>query len=561
MDRKRLTKYLSLSLLLSYGITVNAAEIDRCLWGYANIQSKVNIINKIAMSAIQSKEQMNIKSSRGDIVTFDFIPGSKDQEPVVITGGLWYKIQYFEGFSNVLTAQSLLKETLMQEAAKQEQLIKSLSAKGHPIIIVSRSTQQESVYNSLKNGVLPSYTNTSSLSPELRKMKKASSDSLVSLQDHAKDIYDVVNSLKKSGHIGSTKIQLTSLSYGVGVLREFKRLYPDMILHSSIIAPLSSAGDNFPKETAMQDQFINNTQMMFTPLKLNPFTYFMGNFWSQFSKDSIYSYSQKTYSQKIVDGNFSSDPDLQAREKEFPGYKEVTRQGLANDMDASRPDRFNLADEKDFELYKNSTIYLAGDEEPARLKSQLSAYLKMKEKLGDEAPNLVFMDDSQHAITATAPTQTAHIFSTMMLNDNIKSTNGAVFYMHRVDNQAKIQELPPELFKVLVDEVNKEAIGPNSASMLEVIFYPQIFAGRIQITAQAAKDLADALQQEQKQTAPVDFKEDPTRPYQKLLYVDLTPELRTKLNEEVIGLTNKLKELQQVQENALALLKQFETKK
>ena len=67
------------------------------------------------------------------------------------------------------------------------------------------------------------------------------------------------------------------------------------------------------------------------------------------------------------------------------------------------------------------------------------------------------------------------------------------------------------------EEVNKEAIGPNSASMLEVIFYPQIFAGRIQMTAQAAKDLADALQQEHKQTPPVDLSlihiSEPTRPY------------------------------------------------
>lgn len=563
MDRKRtLYVLICMATLVFYSTFTQAELINKCLWTYSTSEGKFKIINEIASRILKQQEQLIIKSStRGDLITFNFVPGSLKQEPIEIAGGLWYKIAYFQNFTNILTSQNLFKEVFSHEEFQQIQHINSLIAKGHPIIIPARVTQPESIYNSLKNNLLPSFSQTHKLPENLRKMKKAKHQQAISLKDHADDLHDILEHLRTINKISAEdKIQLTSLSYGVTVLSEFKRHYKDFIFHSHIIAPLSSAGDNFPQQTAMQNQLINNTQMMFTPLKLNPLTYFWGNFFTKYSTDSIYNYSAKTYSENIIKSAFSNDPELQAWEQEFPGFKELVRQGLENDMDAARPDRFNLANEKDFELYKNTTIYLAGDEEPARLKAQFAAWLKMKAVLGKEAPNLVFVDDAQHAITASAPVQTSHIFSSFMLNDAVTSSNGTLFYMHRMDNKANINPIIPELIEILKKEIENEAIGPSFASQIEVIIYPQIFASRIQITALALKDIGEALLLKEPEVLPADFKEDPLRPYLKLRYTPLTPEQREQLNKEVENLAKKLQEYQAIKAQAEEVINKFSAK-
>ncbi|MCB0369833.1 MAG: hypothetical protein KDD45_10445, partial [Bdellovibrionales bacterium] len=570
MVRNCFTKLLSLSIVLItfspvYGLAQQ--KIDRCLWSYANINSKVDIINNIAIKNLSERKQLTAKTSRGDLISYNFIPGSLDKEPVVVNGGLWYKIQYFDGFNNLLTAQSLLKETLFSEAQRHNEDLNYLIASGHPIIIVSRSTQPESIYNSLKENVIPSHVNTLATGFKLSKIKRSSlSQKNISLEDHAKDVHDIIMDLRSRGLVGKNKkIELASLSYGVSPEKEFKRLYPDLIIHASIIAPLASAGDNYPDATAIQNMMIKNSQVMTAPLKLNPLTYFWGQFLSEYTKNTIYGMSAKTYSKQIVDGAFSADPEMQARETEFPGYKEMVRQGLENDMNAARPDRFNLADEKDFPLFKNTTIYLAGAEEIDRLRAQVNAWLKMKEKLGNEAPNLVFMASAQHAITATAPIQTAHILSTFFLNHQINqdktSTDGSVYYMNRLDSKSQIMSLTPELVEVLVKEINSDTFKATSISALETIFFPEIFATRLQMLGLSAKDLAMALAQEKKQDQPADYKEDPSRPYQKYLYQDISQEVREALNQEVVKLTEAMKEYQKIQEKGQEIIKQIQDKK
>lgn len=547
MARNRFVKSVSFVFALSvlgYKQYSQAEIINKCLWSYSSTSGKVNILNKIAIERLKNKKQIAIKTSRGDMQVFDIIPGPLVQEPVFINGGLWYKIQYFEGFEGVLTSQSLLKETLLDESKNQLEMINGYLAKGHPIIVPARSTQHESIYASLKKGITPSFANGKQLS----------------LADHAKDLKGIISYLRSKKMISATsKIQLASLSYGVNVLREFKGLNEDLVLHSTIIAPLAYAGDNYVDATQKQDQIIKMAQMGYTPWLLNPMTYGFGKMGQEFVKSYILSLTAQNYAKKLVDNAFANDPDLQAKEKEFPGFKKLVQQGLANDMDAARRDIFELGDPKYFHLYKNTTLIFAGDEEPSRLKAQMDAYLKMKKALKEEAPNLIIMDDAQHATTATAPVQTANMYSTMMLHDVSKS-EGAVFYMHRLDKEAKPNLLSPELLEVIINEINNEAIGPASVSQLEVLFYPQIFASRLTETANAVKDIYETLQLPQKKEKPSDFKETPDRPYLKFQYMDLNSEQKGLLQKDLDSLAGKLKEYNEVQKKAEETLKKLQSK-
>ncbi|MCK6597735.1 MAG: hypothetical protein L6Q37_05175, partial [Bdellovibrionaceae bacterium] len=212
---------------------------------------------------------------------------------------------------------------------------------------------------------------------------------------------------------------------------------------------------------------------------------------------------------------------------------------------------FKLGDKKDFDLMEvNTSLYLAGDEEPSRLKSQLADYVSMRSILKDKSPNLIIMDDAQHAITATAPVQTSHIFSNILLDDNIKQTTGKIFYMHRMDNSARIIELEPWAFELIHKEIDDLKIGPENASILERIYFPEIFAVRMQYTAIQLKDLAVALSQTQKQEIPANWKENPGRPYEKFLYIDLTPENKEKMLAEVNRLKKKIDDFNQIDEAA-----------
>lgn len=548
MARNRFVKSASFVFALSmvgFKQYSQAESINKCLWSYSSTSGKVNILNKIAIERLQNKKQMTVKTSRGDLQTFDFIPGAPNKEPVVINGGLWYKIQYFENFNGILTSQSILKETLLDESKNQLEMIHGYLAKGHPIIVVARTTQPESIYSSLKAGITPSFSN---------------GGKTLSLTDHANDLNGVINHLKKKGMISSTaKIQLASLSYGVNVLREFKGLNEDLIQHSMIIAPLAYAGDNYVDATQKQDQIIKMAQMGYTPWLLNPFTYGFGKMGQEYIKSYILSLTAQNYSKKLVDNAFANDPDLQAKEKEFPGFKKLVQQGLANDMDAARRDIFELGDPKYFHLYKNTTLIFAGDEEPSRLIAQMDAYLKMKKALGDEAPNLIIMGDAEHATTATAPVQTANMYSTMMLHEVSKS-EGAVFFMHRLDKDAKPMLLNKELFDIIVAEINKKALGSGSASQLEVLFFPQIFSQRLVETANAVKDIYEALQQSEKKPLPADFKETPDRPYLKFQYIDLTAEQKDQLKTLMDQLAGKLKDYNEVQKRAEETLKNLQAK-
>lgn len=561
MVRKPTLKLLPIALMLSLGSLSQAESINKCLWTYSGAAGKVKILNDIALSRLQNKKQMTVTSKRGDIVTFDFIPGALNQEPIVINGGLWYKIQYFDMFNGILTSQSLLKETLLDESKNQLEMIQGYLAKGHPIVIVARATQPESIYASLKNSVIPSFDSRLRIdsNPIYRKMKPATAiKKSLSLGDHAEDISSIIAQLKKENKISqSAKIQLASLSYGVNVLREFKGLNEDLILHSTIIAPLAFAGDNYKDATDKQTQMINMAQMSFTPYLFNPFTAGYAKMGQEFVKSYILGLTAQTYSKKLVDNAFANDPELQAREKEFPGYKKLVQEGLANDMDAARIDIFQLGDPKYFHLYKNTTLVFAGDEEPSRLKAQLSAFIKMKAALGKEAPNLIFMDDAQHATTATAPIQTANMLSTMMLHD-VAASEGAIFYMHRLDKDAKPRVLSKELFDILTEEVNKEAIGPESVSQLEVLFFPEIFSQRLLMTANSVKDISEVLQQQGKKPMPADFKETADRPYLKFQYMDLTAEQKQELQKHANLLGGKLQEYVSTQKKAEETLQKLQ---
>lgn len=546
MVRYRLLKSASFVFALStlgYHQHLKAETINKCLWTYSSIAGKAAILNKIALERLQNKKHLTVKTSRGDIQAFDFIPGSPNQEPVVISGGLWYKIAYFENFEGILTSQSLLKETLLDESKNQLEMINGYLAKGHPLIIAARSTQPESIYASLKKGITPSFKNKQ-----------------LSLGDHAEDLKGIIDHLKSKKLISSTsKIQLASLSYGVNVLREFKGLNQDLILHSTIIAPLAYAGDNYVDATQKQEQMIKMAQMGYTGLLLNPMTYSLGLMGQEYIKSYILSLTSQTYAKKLVDNAFANDADLQAKEKEFPGFKKLVQQGLANDMDAARRDIFELGDPKYFSLYKNTTLIFAGDEEPSRLKAQVEAYIKMKAALGADAPNLIIMDDAQHATTASAPVQTANMYSTMMLHDVSKS-EGAIFYMHRLDAQAKPNLLSPELFDIIVNEINHLSIGPDSVSQLEVLFYPQIFAQRLTFAANSVKDIYQALEQTQKKPMPADFKETADRPYLKFQYIDLTIEQKELLKKDMNLLGEKIKEYNAVEKKAEETLTKLKEK-
>lgn len=563
MVRKPTRKLLSIAFILSIGSLTHAESINKCLWAYSETAGKVKILNDIALNRLQNKKQMSVTSKRGDIVTFDFIPGSPNQEPIIINGGLWYKIQYFDMFNGILTSQSLLKETLLDESKNQLEMIQGYLAKGHPIVIVARATQPESIYTSLKNNVIPSFDSRLRVDPNpiYRKMKPATSiRKSLALKDHADDIVSVITQLRSEKKISSSaKIQLASLSYGVNVLREFKGLNEDLILHSTIIAPLAFAGDNYKDATEKQTQMIKMAQMGLTPYLFNPLTAGYAKVGQDFIKSYIQSLSEHSYSKKLIDNAFANDPELQAREKEFPGYKKLVQEGLANDMEAARMDIFQLGDPKYFHLYKNTTLIFAGDEEPSRLKAQISAFIKMKETLKEEAPNLIFMDDAQHATTATAPIQTANMFSTMMLHDVAKS-EGAIFYMHRLDKEAKPRALNKELFEILTEEVNREAIGPDSVSQLEVLFFPEIFSQRLLMTANSVKDLTDVLQLQGKKPLPSDFKDTPDRPYLKFQYMDLTAEQKQELQKHVHILGEKLQEYVNIQKKAEETLQKLQAK-
>ena len=516
-------------------------------------------------------KRMTVPNRIGNEVSFDFIPGSLEQEPIIITGGLWYKIEYFKSFSSVLTTQSNFKEVLVElesmrtEVERQAKVINELSSKGHPIIVISRETQPESIYESLKKGLIPSYANTA---PEVTtlinsgKFKKNDRKFTIKSEDHANDLFDILKYLKTrkdgsgSTYVGDRKIQLFSLSFGSTVLKAFKRKYPDLVQHTTIIAPLSYSGDNYPEQTKMVDTFLKTLKAPIAPLKWNPFTYLWANLSDKFIDESIYATNEYNYSKKLTDNAFETDPELIAKEKEFPGFKELVRQGLALDMASARD--FKLGDKKDFDLMEvNTSLYLAGDEEPSRLKSQLADYLLMRSALKEKAPNLIIMDDAQHAITATAPVQTSHIFSNILLDDNIKQTTGKIFYMHRMDNSARIIELEPWAFELIHKEIDALKIGPENASILERIYFPEIFAVRMQYTASQLKDLAVALSQTEKQPIPSNWKENPGRPYEKFLYVDLTPETKEKMLAEIESLKKKIEEFNQIDEEAKSKIKEI----
>ena len=180
MVRNRNLTRVTLAFLLTHGLLAQSfeAKINQCLWIYSNSTARFKIINDITIKTMSLMKRMTVPNRIGNEVSFDFIPGSLDQEPIIITGGLWYKIEYFKGFSNVLTTQSNFKEVLVEvenmrtEVERQTKVINELSSKGHPIIIVSRETQPESIYESLKKGLIPSYANTAPEVAELLKTGK-----------------------------------------------------------------------------------------------------------------------------------------------------------------------------------------------------------------------------------------------------------------------------------------------------------------------------------------------------------------------------------------------------
>jgi hypothetical protein len=531
---------IAIPILLIGARSTKAEAVNKCEWIYSDIESKVRIIHEIAERKFAKKSRSAIKTSRGDVVSFDFIPGSLNKEPLIIDGGLWYKIEYFDFFNRITTQQSLLKEVFDNDGELTSGSLHQFIVEGHPIVVIARATQPESIYASLKNGITPSFVQ--------RNQK-------ITLEDHAQDTIDVINHLKETKQVGKKKkIQLLSLSYGVTVAMQTAAKLGDQISHKHIIAPLSKSGDNFPKETAMQDKIVNATKDMYALWKLNPLTAWWAEAASNKSVDFIYLNASSKYSAKLIEDAFKSDQNLVALENEIPGIKEAMRKGLQNDMDAARPDRFRLDDEKMFQYFSKTTIYLAGTEEPARLKAQLAAYEKIKTHLGKNAPNLLIMGEAQHAITASAPIHTSHYVTTAMKTMELQKSNGTIFYMHKLDPTARVVELDRTFFELISAEINAESLASGIPSILEAILFPEIFKGRVQYNANAISDLLAALQGKKEQ--PVDFKPSPARPYEKLQYADLTEKDIAAINTELKSFKAMLESIIKIQDRAIEFIKQ-----
>lgn len=520
-----------------------ADKVNQCQWFYSEASDKIQIVNQHVLSSYSKKVRKTLTTTRGDIVAYDFIPGSLKEEPVLILGGLWYKIQFFEMFSKLTTQQDMINDFITWEEKAAAKTIQNLILAGHPIIVASRSTQPESILASLAVGIKPSYTENKS----------------VTLDDHAKDAVELITNLRQERLIGAkSKIQLLTLSFGVTIAARTAALLGKQVIHRHIMAPLSKAGDNFPKETAMQEAMIKNIRSSFALMKLNPLLAGTAEAMMNAAIDNVYQSTSKKYASDLIDNAFKQDKQLVELEKANPGLKEIFKKGLQNDMDAARPDRFSLDDPEFVEQYKNSTIYLAGDEEPARLKSQFAAYGKIREKLGDSAPNLIIMDDAQHAITATAPIQTSHIFSTILNNPKLANTNGSIYYMHSGDPSSSVKALNKKSFDLIQAEVNAESIGVGIPSVLEILFFPNIFVTRKTFHANAILDLSSALQGTK--TMPPDFKPNPARPFEKLQYMELADDVKKQIVEEIEKQSSILTNLETIEQKAVTVVASLKDK-
>ena len=162
---------VSVSLLFQIA---HAEKINTCQWHFSSFKERFEIINKVAERSFANKVRKSVKTKRGDIVAYDFIPGSLEKDPIVIEGGLWYKIQYFDLFNRLMTQQGLMKDVFAGAEKLMGSSIQDLVAEGHPVVIISRATQPESIAASLAEGVKPSFVRDS-----------------VTLDDHAQDAADV----------------------------------------------------------------------------------------------------------------------------------------------------------------------------------------------------------------------------------------------------------------------------------------------------------------------------------------------------------------------------------
>ncbi len=532
-------------LLILVSLTFQFAKADKlsCQWFYSDETARIEMIGRMTETAYGKKVQKAIKTRRGEVVAFDFIPGSLDKAPIVVSGGLWYRISYFNMFNKVFTQQSLIKNAFNGAEQMLSSSIGDLVSSGHPIIITARSSQPESIMVALKNLADPSSINSEP----------------ATLDDHANDIVDVVHHLRSQKLIGANiKVDLVSLSYGVGPIIHTSPLLGKEIGHKHIIAPLAFSGDNFPKETAMQAGMINAIKASYSLALMNPFTAGWAKAAMNAQVDMVYKSASTKYSSDLVDGALKNDPEVAKWEIDYPGISEIIKRGMNNDMDAARPDRFRLDDSDFIEQFRNTTIYFAGDEEPSRLKSQIEAFLVIKAKLGKNAPNLVIMDDAQHAITATAPYQTAHIMTTIMENPEAQKTDGTVVYMHRMDMKGSVKVLNEKAFNILKAEIDALNIGPGIPSVLEVIFFPEIFKSRVLSASQGIEDLAAGLKGPV--PMPSNFKEDPKRPFQKLQYLKLDEESKTKMRAQIESLKTNLVMLAKIQEHGIKLLKEAQGK-
>lgn len=516
---------------------IQAASINSCKWFYSNPYERLTIINELTDQVYSKKERRSVKNRQGDIIAYDFIPGSLKKKPIVISGGLWYKIQYFEIFTKFATQQSLASDIFSGAEKMLHQAIKELVVNGNPIIITSRKTQPESIQASLSEKLQPPFIKSND----------------VTLDEHAQDVIDVVEHLRTSKEIGAKqKVELISLSYGVTVAVHTSALYGEKISHKHIMAPLAFSGDNFPKETAMQERVIKGIKASYSMALMNPLT----RAWAEMAMNAqislVYSNSASKYSSNLVDGAFKNEPGLAQLEKDFPGIQRIIQKGLQADMDAARPDRYRLDDPNFIDEFKRTTIYLAGDEDPSRLKSQFEAFIKIRDTLGSEAPNLVIMDDAVHAITATAPMQTARMMTKIMSNPDLQNSNGSVFYMHRMDPLAQVIKLQQKDFDIIKNEVEAQSIGPGLPSLLEALYFTTIFNSRIIFQAQALKDLLAGLEGPIPQ--PPDFKENPDRPYEKLKYMTINDELKKQVTL-LIGTTKEtLETLMRIQKDAAEIM-------
>lgn len=506
-----------------------------------------------------AKQQRTMTTSNGNLVSYDFIPGSLEQEPILMLGGLWYQIKNFETFFNNESVQSEVREGLIKDIDLMLNQMHEYVTQGHPVIIPARATQPESILASLKSGKIPNFVD--GFFPELKKQVKTtvsngSIEKSPSTRIHAQDAVDILHDLQKRNLVGNKKVHLMTLSFGSSEAVEAKKilLEQDQVLHTHIIAPLVTAGDNYPRETQMKNQALAMMNAPFSFAKsMNPFMSPFADLMTSMNTNVTEYMTASSYATKLVDNAFANTPELAALEKEFPGYKEMVSQGLRNDMNAARPDRFNLADPENFKYFKNTTIYFAGDEEPARLKAQLKAYMEIRKALGSEAPDLVFMDDAMHAITASATAQTSAIFTVKILDDNKQDSSGRIFYMHRMDKNLNIHLLSDKEFAILVDEVNRESIGPENLSVLEVLKQPDVFVSRINFIKNSIEDLQTASKG--KQPLPPNYVADKTRPYQELFYKDLTPDDYEKINQAIIKYKAQLEEYLLVDAKAGIIIK------